>query len=377
MTDSQWQRVKEITADALELEPSSRPGFVHDACGDDAEVRGEVQRLMAAAAASDGGCLSAPAADLHHLLNRRESGGARFEPGQKVAERFRIERFLGLGGMGEVYAALDLELQEPVALKTIRPAIAVSADAIERFKREVKESRHITHPCVCRVYDLFADESGGGEPQWFLTMELLEGQTLQAALAARGPLPHAEALPLIEDMASALSAAHAIGIVHRDFKPGNVMLVQRGDRQRAVVTDFGLAVDLSREESARPSADGTPAYMAPEQVAGGKIGLAADQYALGMVICQVLAGSQPQLDRASEEESRRQLDAWLQAWSRPRLNARARRAIRRCLEFRPERRFREIGEAAAVLTGARRHTWLRWNLIAALAAGAANAPKGG
>jgi serine/threonine protein kinase len=356
LSAAQWQRVKEITADALEREPAAWPDLVEQACAGDAAVRREVLRLLAVSESSTPDFLATPPLDLHKLLPQQRP--ARFAVGQEVAGRFRIERFLGQGGMGEVYAALDLELQEPMALKTIRPAIA-SPSAIERFKREVKESRRIAHPCVCRVYDLFAEEIQGGEPQWFLTMELLEGQTLQDALAAGGPIQAREALPLIEDMASALSAAHAIGIVHRDFKPGNVMLVKRGGRRRAVVTDFGLALDLSREEATRPAADGTPAYMAPEQSAGGRIGVAADQFALGLVICQMLAGTQPQLDRGSEEESRRQLETWLQAW-RSHLNPRARRVIRRCLEFRPERRFPEIAEVGAVLTGFRRRSRRRW-----------------
>jgi eukaryotic-like serine/threonine-protein kinase len=362
MTQAQWQRAKDITADAFEREPASRLAFVQDACGDDAQVRHEVLRLLKDAENCGEDFLSVPLLDLHRILSQPAPGAPCFAPGQEVIGRFRIDRFLGFGGMGEVYAATDLELKESVALKTIRPAIASSPDAIERFKREVKESRRITHSSVCRVYDLFSCEQPAGDPIWFLTMELLEGQALQDALATRGPLTIAEAIPLIGDMVAALSAAHAMGIVHRDFKPGNVMLVKKGTaRERAVVTDFGLALDISRDQATRTgAADGTPAYMSPEQAAGGSIGFEADQYALGLVICEMLTGSRPILDRSSAEESRRQLSEWLTGQTRPKVNGRALPVIRRSLEFRPKDRFRHVGDLIPVIEGTRQRARLRW-----------------
>jgi len=140
---------------------------------------------------------------------------------------------------------MDLELRESVALKTISPAIASSANAIERFKLEVKESRRITHSSVCRVHDLFTHEQPDGESLWFLSMELPGRADARRFPGQWRPMPIGQAVPLIGDMVAALSAAHALGIVHRDFKPSNVMLVKEGsDRERAVVTDFGLALNL-------------------------------------------------------------------------------------------------------------------------------------
>jgi Tol biopolymer transport system component len=368
MTDLQWQRAKEITADALERDPASRFAFVHEACGSDAEVCQEVLRLLKAAEASDCGFLSTPACDVHQLLGGREPRDPRFTPGQELAGRFRIERFLGLGGMGEVYAAFDRELRELVALKTVRPAISWSRTAIERFKAEVKESRRVTHSCVCRVYDLFSHDQPDGDPLWFLTMELLEGQTLQEVLTAKGPLPLNEALPLVEDMTAALAAAHAIGLVHRDFKPGNVMLVKGKDRTRAVVTDFGLAQQVTGGSTGdRVAADGTPAYMAPEQVAGEGIGFQTDQYALGLVLCEILTGSRPELDRTSATESRRQLREWMQGRPRRALSVRARETIRRALEFQLEDRFRQVRDIVPALTGTRRRRLIRRAAAAAVA----------
>lgn len=362
MTQAQWQHVKEIAADAFEREPPARVAFVENACGGDAEVRHEVLRLLAEAEHAEGDFLSTAPMNLRSFLNQQFPRTACFSLEQVVADRFRVDRFLSRGGMGEVYAAMDLELRETVALKTISPAIASSADAIGRFKREVKESRRIADSCVCRVYDLFSHEQPSGESVWFLTMELLEGQTLADSLANHGPMPIGQALPLIGDMVAALSAAHALGIVHRDFKPSNVMLVKKGSqRERAVVTDFGLALNLSGDQSSHSvfRAVGTPAYMSPEQVAGGSVGFQADQFALGLVICEMLTGSRPALDRISADESRRQLNEWLKQQPGQKLNADARRAIRRCLEFRPEDRFRRVRDILPVIDAARRRDRLR------------------
>jgi len=374
MTQAQWQFAKAITADALEREPASRAAFVEAACGSDAEVRQEVVRFLTAAENGEDDFLSTlPLSFRSFLLTQQFPGTPRFSPGQVVAERFRIDRFLSRGGMGEVYAAMDLELRESVALKTISPAIASSANAIERFKLEVKESRRITHSSVCRVHDLFTHEQPDGESLWFLSMELLEGRTLGDSLASGGPMPIGQAVPLIGDMVAALSAAHALGIVHRDFKPSNVMLVKEGsDRERAVVTDFGLALNLSRDQAAcgAVAADGTPAYMSPEQAAGGNVGFAADQFALGLVICEMLTGSRPELSRTSADELRRQLDEWLKRQPGQKLNARARRVIRRCLEFRPGDRFRHVRDIVPAIDATRHRRRLR-RLAAAAAVAAA------
>jgi eukaryotic-like serine/threonine-protein kinase len=369
MTAAQWHRVKEITADALERKPAVRSEFVAQSCDADPDVRREVLRLLVEAENSEESFLSTPPLSLRDLLARVAPPMPRFSRGQTVAGRFQIECFLGQGGMGEVYSALDLELHESVALKTIRSGVASSADAIERFKSEVKQSRGITHPNVCRVYDLFSHEESSGESIWFLTMELLRGETLADYLSNRGFLTADQAIPLIRDMVAALTAAHELGIVHRDFKPNNVMLVKAGSEQeRLVVADFGLALNISSGQ-AIPGAgagDGTPAYMAPEQVSGGSVGFGADQFSLGLVICEMLTGSRPILDRTSAEESRRQLNAWLQQQPRRRLNGGARRAIRRCLEFRPEDRFHHVRDIVPVMDGVRRRA--RWRRTAAAAA---------
>src|SRR5437867_66944 len=169
-----------------------------------------------------------------------------FRPDDVLAHRFKVVRFLAQGGMGEVYEAEDLELGGRVALKTVRPEIATEPRIIQRFKREIALSRKVTHPNVCRIFDLFHHRMqwGTGEAELsFLAMELLRGETLASKLHAVGRMTSVEALPIVEQMAGGLAAAHRAGVVHRDFKSANVILVQSeegGQREnalRAVVTD--------------------------------------------------------------------------------------------------------------------------------------------
>jgi Tol biopolymer transport system component len=353
MTTAQWERIKEVTADALELNPEARPEFVATACGDDTDVHREVLRLLDGAETIADDFLSSPPLRVPDLLALHAEPTPGFSAGQVLAGRFRIERFINRGGMGEVYAAMDLELHEIVALKTIRPAISYSAVVIDRFKREVSQSRRITHPNVCRVHDMFSHPEPSGGSLWFLTMELLDGRTLGESIAKDGPCRTGDATALVRDMVNAVAAAHALGIVHRDFKPNNVMLVKSGDAERAVVTDFGLALNLATEQavSDADATAGTPAYMAPEQTTGKNVGFATDQYALGLVICELLTGKRPDLNRNSAGDLRRQLKAWLKLQPRRVIDSRLRKVIVRCLQFAPEDRFRDVRDILRVMNG--------------------------
>jgi eukaryotic-like serine/threonine-protein kinase len=279
--------------------------------------------------------------------------------GQIVAGRFEILRFINSGGMGEVYEAWDSELRERIALKTIRPEIASSPSVIERFKREVKQARVISQVNVCRVYEVFSHTQASGDRIWFLTMELLEGQTLSELLRQQGSLPTKRALELIEQMVAGLAAAHDLGIVHRDFKSSNVMLVDPGaGRTRVVITDFGLALNVLTKGYAnlRTSGGGTPQYMAPEQEREAQVGLPADQYALGVVICEMLTGRLPSRPDSTGKVLLPPVH----------LSPRWEAVIGRCLEFRPEDRFKDVRDVVSALKPRRRSksAWIAGAAIA-------------
>lgn len=282
---------------------------------------------------------------LHRPPLRKASHSLAF--GQVVAGRFEILQFINSGGMGEVYEAWDSELRERIALKTIRPEIASSPSVIERFKKEVKRARVISQLNVCRVYEVFSHTQASGDRIWFFTMELLKGETLSELLQRLGPLPVKQALDLVEQMVAGLAAAHDLGIVHRDFKSSNVMLVEAGTgRTRAVITDFGLALNVLTEGHGvfESSGGGTPQYMAPEQEREGQVGLAADQYALGVVICEMLTGRRPS---RPDGKGKALLPS---VHISPRWEA----VINRCLEFRPEDRFHEVRDVVSALNPGRR-----------------------
>ena len=216
-------------------------------------------------------------------------------PGALLAGRYRVRRTLGGGGMGDVWEAEDVELGAVVALKTLRAAR--DERSLERFRREILLARRVTHPNVCRIFDLGWHEAAAGRVA-FLTMELLPGETLEERVRRDGPLPVEAARRLLEDVARGLDAAHEAGVVHRDLKSANVMLVPAPDgSERAVVTDFGLATGRAPGSGPRLTdvveIVGTPDYMAPEQVEGGEVGPATDVYALGIVAYEVLSGRLP------------------------------------------------------------------------------------
>lgn len=288
----------------------------------------------------------------------QDPGAVRFAPGAVVARRYRIVRFLGLGGMGEVYEAEDLELGDPVALKTVRHEIADSPRAIERFRREIQLSRKVTHPNVCRMFDLGRDAA---YDVTFLTMELVRGETLAERIRRDGRMKPEAALPLIRQMAAGLDAAHAAGVVHRDFKSANVMLVGEGAESRVVITDFGLAarlrpVDTNATATATLSGGslvGSPAYMAPEQVEGGEVAAAADLYAMGIVVFEMVTGTLPFTGETSLAIAVRRLrEAPPPARAAaPEVDARWDAAIRRAMDRDARKRFPNAAAFVAALEG--------------------------
>lgn len=281
-----------------------------------------------------------------------------FADGQLVADRYRIVRFLNRGGMGEVYEAKDLELNERVALKTLLPEIAGDAQMIARFKQEIQLSRKISHANVCRIFDLARDPVDvSSTPTYFLTMEFLPGETLAACLRRKGRFSPAEALALLAQMADALDAAHQNGVIHRDLKPANVMLVPIAGGTRAVVTDFGLARrTLGPDETTATLTGklmGTVDYMAPELFAGAAASPASDIYALALVAYKMITGELPKASGAPWQAAAGRANQRIpSAGSQiPNLDASWDRALSRALDPYPARRFQTAGDFIKVLRG--------------------------
>ena len=293
-------------------------------------------------------------------------GGARadlptFAADELVGGRYRIARFLGKGATGEVYAARDLELGTDVALKVLRSRDGAASSSIERFKREILLARRVSHPNVCRIFDLgvhLLERDGESRPALFLTMELLDGRTLVRRVEEEGPLPEAQALPIVRQLADALSAAHAVGVVHRDFKSSNILLVREDGGERAVITDFGLARD-ERQPSGTSGLTGaggvlgTPAYMAPEQVEGRRATPRSDLYAFGVVLYEMLTGELPFEGESPLSVAVKRLheDPIPIEERRADLSPRVRAVVRRCLERAPEDRFADAHEIPRALEG--------------------------
>lgn len=352
LTAERWERAKELFEAALERPPKERSAFLSEAAGSDEDLRLEAGRLISEYERA-GKSLESALPQTIDLYT--------FSPGDVLLGRFEVIRFVGRGGMGEVYEAEDLMLHERVALKTVRSEIAGDKSAVARFKREIQLAKKITHPNVCRIYDLHhlsEGRDGKGASITFLSMEFLLGPTLAERLRDRGRLTTNEAHPIAEQMAGALEAAHQAGITHRDFKPGNVMLVATGQGGvRAVVTDFGLArstvaSDTGLSVSQPGRVLGTLRYMAPEQLAGGEITSATDVYALGLVLYEMVTGKQPFQARSQLEAAARRLkeDPAPPRSYVPDLDQKWEAAILRCLKRDPAGRFPSAWEVALGLS---------------------------
>lgn len=202
--------------------------------------------------------------------------------GMLLANRYRIVTRVGHGGMGDVYQAEDLILEQMVALKSFPAWVKENRSAREQFYREVKLARQVSHPNVCRVFDI-----GKTEVLAFITMEFVDGENLQSLLARIGRLTYDKALEVAHQICAGLAAAHDRGVLHRDLKPANIMLDGRGNIR---ITDFGLAVTAGESGQAR---SGTPIYMAPELLRGQEASVSTDLYAVGLVLYEIFTGSLP------------------------------------------------------------------------------------
>jgi serine/threonine-protein kinase len=287
------------------------------------------------------------------------TGWGRFAPGTLLSGRFRIVAPLGRGGMGEVYRAEDLKLEQTVALKFLPDELMLDAARLAQFHNEVRVARTISHRNVCRTYDI-----GDADGRRFLTMEYVDGEDLASLLRRIGRFPQEKAIEVARQICAGVAAAHERGVLHRDLKPANVMIDGEG---RVRLTDFGLAAIAGSVDNIRA---GTPAYMAPEQLAGREVTARSDIYALGLVLFELFTGKRVfeastlneliQLHEsgpvATPSSLVRDLDPTIE------------RAIQRCLEREPAKRPASALAVSAALPGGDQ-------LAAALAAGETPSPE--
>ena len=294
------------------------------------------------------------------MLRRGDGSAGRFSPGVILGDRYRIVSMLGRGGMGEVYRADDLKLGQAVALKFLPEELRATEEARARLYREARAGREVTHPHVCRLYDVVEIDQ-----HIFISMEYVDGEDLASLLRRIGRFSADKALAIARDVCTGLAAAHEKGVVHADLKPANIMIDGRG---RARISDFGLAA-LAFDETNSGVIAGTPRYMAPEQFTGARPTVRSDLYALGLVMAEVFTGSpviQGNTLRQISEEQRSAEQISLRALV-PGLDERIDEVVRACLRQDPQRRPQSAGEVLERLPP-------RDPLAAAVAAGETPSP---
>ena len=330
------------------------------ACGQSVSSVSQAPTGLASPSVARAAQRPASSSKVGRLASSDSIDGSGFTPGEVLIGRYRVIGLLGRGGMGEVYRADDLKLGQPVALKFLPRPFALDKDRIERFYAEVRNARQVSHPNVCRVYDV-----GEIDGQQYLSMEYVDGEDLASLLRRIGRLPSDKALEIARELCAGLAAAHDKGVLHRDLKPANIMIDGRG---RARITDFGLAVAANDVPEGEVS--GTPAYMAPELLAGKSASVRSDVYALGLVLYELSTGRKA-FDGASLQELRRKRTEDLPrapSALAPGFDPAVERVILRCLQKDPSARPASVAQVAAALPGGD-------PLAAALAAGETPSPE--
>jgi serine/threonine protein kinase/tetratricopeptide (TPR) repeat protein len=368
MDEERLRRISTLVDSTFDLSLKELRAFLDRECPDDPGLRAEVERRVLERSTITRLSIPVPARLRHTLA-----------AGDIIADRYRITRVIGRGGMGEVYEAHDRLLNDNVALKTLRADLAGDEALLDRFQQEIALSRRVTHPNVCRIFEVGIHRSADHPPMLFFAMELLQGHTLADRIRA-GRLTRDEAFPIAIQLAEGLQAAHQAGIVHADFKSANVILVRTNAGVRAVITDFGVArleagSTVVDETHSRHGHDairvaGTLAYMSPEQLAGDRVTTASDIYSFGIVLFEMACGQRP-FDDVDVIKSAMLRVSGPPASARshvPTLDERWDAAIMRCLQREPGRRFRSAGDLASWFRDARwwdvRH-WTRLDQIRA------------
>ncbi len=306
-----WQKVKKLFEAASALAGNERESFLQKACDSDRDLHLEVKKLLATFEDAENFLENPAAAEVASMFERNETpvgihttGEAKtgsFVAGTVLASRYRISGLLGRGGMGEVYKAEDIKLSQTVALKFLPDKLQTDPAALERFHAEVRTARQVSHPNVCRVFDI-----GEIDGRHFLSMEYIDGDDLSSLLRRVGRLSSERAVEISRQLCVGMSAIHKAGILHRDFKPANVIIDSKG---KARITDFGIA-GFEAEISKDTLRVGTPAYMSPEQITGREVSHKSDIYSLGLVLYEIFTGKQafsadsiPELIRKQQTET--------------------------------------------------------------------------
>jgi serine/threonine protein kinase/Tol biopolymer transport system component len=354
MNPERWKKLDALFHEALELQGEARAAHLAKVCGDDEQLRTEAERLIAAHERESSfidSPILAEAAELS-VDDRRESLVGR------CIGHYQVISLLGRGGMGEVFLAEDNKLNRKVALKVLPAAFTQNQDRVRRFEREAKAASATNHPNILTIYEI-----GQAEGLRFIATEFVDGVTLRQPMQSDG-MNIAESLSVAVQVASALSAAHAAGIIHRDIKPENVMVRSDG---LVKVLDFGLA-KLTERTAAAPEADsqaetiarlstepgvvmGTLSYMSPEQACGEKVDHRTDIFSLGVLLYEMIAGRRPfagaTLGEAIAATLRDEPPELSEANAK--VNPQLEKIVRRCLEKKPERRFQSARDLAFAL----------------------------
>ena len=277
--------------------------------------------------------------------------------GQTLAGKYKIEKLIKQGGMGAVYRGKHVLMDKTVAIKVLKPALAGDDDVVARFSREAKAASKISHPHAVVVTDFGEAENG----VVFLVMEYLDGRTLKEIIAAEGPLQLERAVNIVRQVAGALDAAHAQGVIHRDLKSENIMLVRHDGDEWSKVLDFGIAKIRQPKDSSEADIThanlvvGTPQYMSPEQCSqSGTLDARSDVYSLGIILYEMLAGHVPFAGESATVIMMKQVQdpAPSVLSSRPDLPAAVNGIIQRALAKQPIDRYQSAGELSADLLAA-------------------------
>jgi serine/threonine protein kinase len=345
MDPGRWAQIKSIYSSALSLEPARRNAFLDGACAGDKSLRKEVESLLDGRSDAEG-FIESPAFDVAARAFADDAGrsmvGRQFGP-------YQIISFISAGGMGEVYRARDTRLGRQCALKFIRTGMDLDPERMRRFNREARAASALNHPNIATIYDI-----GEAEGISYIAMEYIEGECLSARIGG-SPLEFDETFEVAIHVCDALDVAHAQGIVHRDIKPGNVMITARG---QVKVLDFGLAKIIEPKSQAasvrtptHPTTGlgevlGTVQYMSPEQALGREVDHRSDIFSLGVMLYEMATGTKPFAGSNASETVDRIVHSQPEAIAR--LNYKVppelERIIRKCLEKDPARRYQSAHE---------------------------------